>query len=290
MDDCRLAALSMALEQVRESCDVDDRLAVDPVGIVRRFRDPGVAELVGLLAASLAFGNVKSIRSSIERVLSLLGVDFLAVLEDRAATVSLLSGVRHRMVDGCDVARMLVGARRVQREYGTLGSAFYADWASNDGDMRRSLASWVERIRDKAGFGENADQGRRGPAHVLTDPMRGSGCKRLLLYLRWMVRRDDGVDVGLWDGLTPDILLMPVDTHVHRIAVNLGMTRRLMPSWRVSEDITSVLRMIDPLDPIRFDFALCHLGMSGGCPSKPDRACCDGCAARRACLAYDDVR
>ena len=281
----RLAALAHALRHVERACNVEERLAVDPVGVVRRYQDPHTCELVGLLAASLAFGNVVSIRASIEGALQRLGSDPLRVLGDREVALERLEGFRHRMVQGRDIGRVLVGARQVQLAYGSLGKAFEADCECRGGSLRGALSAWTARIRERAGFGESGDVGRRGPQHVMSDPLGASGCKRLMLYLRWMVRPDDGVDMGLWGGVSTSMLLMPVDTHVHRIAKNLGLTKRGGASWLASEDITSVLRRIDPVDPVRFDFALCHFGMSGGCPAKPDARCCGGCVAREACAA-----
>lgn len=280
----QLDALARALEDVQKTCNVGDRLAVDPVGVVRRYEDPEMCELVGLLAASLAFGNVKALRAGIEQVLERLGPGLPGVLEDRATTLRRLRGFQYRMVHGSDIGRLLVGARRVQVLHRTLGDAFATDLA-NLGSLRPALVEWTGRIREHAGFGGRADAGRRGPQHVMSDPAGASGCKRLMLYLRWMVRPDDGVDLGLWQRVSPSVLLMPVDTHVHRIARNLGLTSRRGPSWLASEEITAVLRRIDPSDPVRFDFALCHLGMTGGCPAKPDARMCAGCAARGVCIA-----
>lgn len=278
----QLAALAQALENVQKTCNVQDRLTVDPVGVVRRYDHPEACELVGLLAASLAFGNVKALRSAIEQVLERLGPELPGVLEDRAATLRRLGGFKYRMVHGSDIGRLLVGARRVQILHGSLGGAFAED-LSDHGSLRPALVAWTGRVRQHAGFGGRSDVGRRGPQHVMSDPSGASGCKRLMLYLRWMVRPDDGVDLGLWKRVPPAVLLMPVDTHVHRIARNLGLTSRRGPSWLASEEITAILRQIDPADPVRFDFALCHLGMTGGCPVKPNARQCAGCAARGVC-------
>ena len=119
--------------------------------------------------------------------------------------------------------------------------------------------------------------------HSLPDPSGSSGCKRLLLYLRWMVRPDDGVDLGLWKQVSPSVLLIPLDTHIHRIARNLGLTNRSSPSWAAAEEITAALRAIDPVDPVRFDFALCHMGMLQQCPSRRDSELCRGCGVLTVC-------
>jgi uncharacterized protein (TIGR02757 family) len=114
---------------------------------------------------------------------------------------------------------------------------------------------------------------------------RGPGAsKRWNLYLRWMVRGPDAVDLGAWRGLVPaSVLVVPLDTHVHRVARCLGLTRRRDASWRTAEEITAALRRIDPDDPVRFDFALCHLGMSGACPARRDPARCAVCPLEGVC-------
>ena len=281
----RLAALARALETIQATCNVEERLAVDPVGVVRRHRGTAQRELVGLLAASLAFGNVKALRAAIEQVLLRLGPDLPSVLEDRGDTLHRLNGFQYRMILGRNIGRLLVGARQVQVRHGSLGQAFGRELGKT-GSLRPALVGWTRMVRAAAGPSELEDAGRRGPRHVLPDPEGASGCKRLMLYLRWMVRPDDGVDLGLWRSVSPSILLIPVDTHIHRLGVNLGMTRRAGPSWLASEEITAVLRKIDPEDPVRFDFALCHLGMAQGCTGRSDSIRCPACGARDVCKVW----
>lgn len=283
MTRARLAALARALESIHASCDVAQRLAVDPVGVVRRFHEPADQEIVGLLASSLAFGNVKALRAAIEEVLRRLGPEPVRVLEDRSSALRRLDGFQYRMIHGRDVGRLLVGARTMQRRSGSLGDAFAEGLQAHGGQLRPALVDWTGKLRRTARLGTGRDAERRGPRHILPDPAGASGCKRLMLYLRWMVRPDDGVDLGVWRRVSPSILLMPVDTHIHRLAVNLGLTRRSGPSWLAAEDVTAVLRKIDSDDPVRFDFALCHLGMAQGCQSVMHPRCTD-CGARAVCL------
>ncbi|HEY6461178.1 MAG TPA: DUF2400 family protein, partial [Polyangiaceae bacterium] len=112
-----------------------------------------------------------------------------------------------------------------------------------------------------------------------------SGSKRLLLYLRWMVRPADGIDLGLWP-VPPARLLVPVDVHIHRLARNLGLTKRPELSWRTTEEITAALARFDPADPTRYDFSLCHMGMLQHCPSRRDAARCEGCGVQPVCVHW----
>jgi uncharacterized protein (TIGR02757 family) len=125
-----------------------------------------------------------------------------------------------------------------------------------------------------------------GAKHILVVPENGSAAKRLMLYLRWMVRPADGVDLGLWD-VPASALVIPVDVHVHRLARNLGFTRRSSPSFDVAREITDVLRRFDAADPVKYDFPLCHLGMLQHCPSRRDAVRCEGCGVKQVCIHWE---
>ncbi|MBC7172411.1 MAG: DUF2400 family protein, partial [Polyangiaceae bacterium] len=105
-------------------------------------------------------------------------------------------------------------------------------------------------------------------------------------YLRWMSRPSDGVDLGLWS-VAPSALVVPLDTHVHRIARNLGLTERNDASWRTAEEVTAALRELDPDDPVKYDFALCHHGVSRECPSRRDSAKCGACVLHSVCVNWE---
>jgi uncharacterized protein (TIGR02757 family) len=277
----RRAAVYQALGRVERACDVEERLAADPVGVVRRYRRRDDVELVGLLAACLAFGNVKTIVRKLTMIVDRLGDHPAAVADDELRMFALLGDVRHRVYRGEDIARLLIGARRVQREHGSLGDHFARE-LRRAGSLRGALGSWTQAIR-RAGGLDHAGTVRAGARHILPDPAKTSGCKRLLLYLRWMIRPNDGVDLGIWRAVSPSVLLVPVDTHVFKLSRNLGFTDRRTLTWDTSEEITAVLRGLDPEDPVRFDFALCHLGMVQRCPSRRDEKRCEGCPVRPVC-------
>jgi uncharacterized protein (TIGR02757 family) len=150
--------------------------------------------------------------------------------------------------------------------------------------VRGALAALCDGIRRDGKLGQRAN-GRRGPSHILPDPRGASASKRLFLFLRWMIRPADGVDLGLWarEGIPPRVLLVPVDVHIHKLAGNLGWTREKSLSWRAAEEITRALRRYDAEDPVKYDFPLCHMGMLQRCPSKRDALRCDGCGIKSVC-------
>lgn len=274
----REEAIRRALDEVRARCDIGQRRAADPVEFVHRYQDPADRELVALIASSLAFGNVKALRAKILDALTRLGPDIARTAEDPAIVAARLQGWRHRVYRDVDLAGLIVGARRVQRASGSLGAALVAE-LRRTGDLREALSAWVAAIRRE---GALDTQGQRGAAHILADPGKGSAVKRLMLLLRWMSRPADGVDVGLWQ-VPPSKLLMPLDTHIHKLSRNLGLTRRKDVSWKTAEEITAVMRRFDPDDPVKYDFALCHLGMLQSCPSRRDPVRCEGCGVRAVC-------
>lgn len=280
----RLARLAVALENVRSTCDVAARLELDPVAVVHRYAAPEDRELVGLMASAVAFGNVKALRAKLEEALRRLGPDIAAIADHPDEVGARLRGWKHRVYRGDDLARLLVGARRVQRASGSLGRRFAAD-LEREGDLRAALTSFTRAIREAGGLASARRNKRRGSAHILADPSGASGCKRLLLYLRWMVRPADGVDLGLWDVPT-SVLLVPVDVHIHKLGRNLGFTRRKTTSWKTTEEITDALRRFDAADPVKYDFALCHLGMLRRCPSRRDAVRCQGCGVQPVCLHW----
>jgi len=280
VDPARDEAVRAALERVRAGCDVEARRAADPVEFVHRYSARDDQELVALVASSLAFGNVKALRAKIEDALARLGPEIALTADDEALVGARLRGWKHRVYRGDDLARLLVGARRVQRQAGSLGGALATELART-GDLRSALSAWTGAIR-RAGALDRAGRKRSGARHILADPAAGSAAKRLMLLLRWMSRAADGVDLGLWDVPTWR-LLVPVDTHIHKLGSNLGFTRRKGATWKAAEDITAALRRFDPVDPVKYDFALCHLGMLQRCPSRRDPARCEGCGIIDVC-------
>jgi uncharacterized protein (TIGR02757 family) len=285
------ADVKRALDAVRAACDVADRRSRDPVGVVHRYASAEDQELVALVAACIAFGNVKTIRAKLDDALDRLGPHPARAADDERGVHARMNGWIHRVFRGEDIARLLVGARRVQKKSGSLGAHFAGALAAT-GTLRDALAAWCDAIREAGGLAREIERReRRGPAHLLPDPRGASGSKRLFLYLRWMVRTADGVDLGLWTAqVSPRVLLCPVDTHIHKLARNLGLTARTDLSWRTTEEITRGLARLDAEDPVKYDFSLCHLGMLQRCPSRRDPARCEGCGVLPVCRHWQSAR
>lgn len=278
----RRRALGGHLDALVAATDRAARRASDPVSFAHAYDDAADREVVALLAALLAFGNVVAIKKSVARALAALGPAPSRTVdaEDEAALSARLSGFVHRVYRGPDLARVLAGAGALRAAHGSIGAALVAMRAAVPADapdpMLAVLVSFADALR-----GPREGRGR-GLAHLVPDPRKGSACKRLLLYLRWMVRPADGVDLGLAP-LSAAELVMPLDTHIHRIGRNLALTRRNDASYRTAREVTDALRALDPTDPVKYDFALCHLGVSRACPSRRDPGKCASCVLRPVC-------
>lgn len=273
MDPARRLGISrseLRRRLARLSGSLDGRfLDTDPVGIVRRFHDPADREVVALLAAALAYGNVRAIRGSLERLLAILGPRpgrFVASF-DPGRDPRRFEGFAHRFTRGRDVALLLWLVRQACESRGSLGRFFSEGDADPDSaTLERAMDSFGERlfaldprpVRPARRL-ESADPVR----WLLPVPRGRSLCKRHCLFLRWMIRPDDGVDLGIWGWVDPSRLVVPLDVHVQRVAGVLGWTRRKSPGWPMALEVTSCLRALDPADPARYDFALSRLGILG---------------------------
>lgn len=282
----RQIRLRHTLDVIRETCDREVSREKDPVSFVHRFSNTLDREIVGLVASAMAFGNVTTIRAKMSEILWRIDGPPSAASESLPELQRRLKGFKHRVFIGDDVARLMAGARRLQRTHGSLGKAF-ALFLSRCDSFQNAVAELCEAIRLAGGLVNHKT--RRGPAHILPDVRRGAGSKRLLLFLRWMIRPDDGIDLGEWD-VSPSLLVCPVDTHIHKLSRNLGFTKRNDVSWTTAVEITEALRAFDPHDPIKYDFSLCHMGMLQRCPSRRDETRCNGCGVKPVCRHWEEKR
>lgn len=258
--------LKEPLEQLYRSFD-HVTSATDPVHIVRRFTTPEDREVVGFCAAGLAFGRVASVLQSIESLLAVMGprpAEFVRRF-DVTRQAPRMRGLVHRWIRGNDLAALMLVLQRMLRESGSIENFFVAGDDPSQRDVSSALDSFSTRalqIDLRAAYGRMP--ARPGVCYFFPRPAAGSACKRLNLFLRWMVRRD-AVDPGGWTRVPCSRLVVPLDTHVIRVGQCLGLTRYRSPGWRMASDITASLRCLDPDDPVRYDFALCHLGMMEAC-------------------------
>lgn len=242
--------------------------ATDPVHIVRRYPTRADREVVGFCAAGLAFGRVASVLQSIEALLDVMGPHPAAFVRrfDPLRDAARIEPLVHRWIRGRDLVALLLILRRMLDESGSIEAFFLEGDDPAAPDIGPALDAFSRRALEtdvREAYGGRLAR-RAGVCYFFPRPSAGSACKRLNLFLRWMVRRD-AIDMGAWTRVSPSRLVVPLDTHVIRLGRCLRLTRYASPGWKMAAEITASLRAIDPVDPVRFDFSLCHVGMMGNC-------------------------
>jgi uncharacterized protein (TIGR02757 family) len=279
--------LPVHLEALYERFPFDRSLAQDPLSCVRPFRsERRAAEIAGIFAATLAIGTTTSIRHAFDRFFALAGADLEGFVE--CATTSTvpctLASFRHRWIRGDQLYALARRLNGVYESYGSLEEVF------RDGANEGDFAVGLDRLSRALRGGTDALDAFEDPAGyriLFPSPLDASHspCKRMTLFVRWMVR-SGYPDLGLWEHVSPSELRIPLDLHVYWIAYHLGLTRRRTRNWATVEEVTSALRAIDPVDPVKFDFVLCHTGISGDCPKTRDLRVCGPCVVRPECLLW----
>jgi uncharacterized protein (TIGR02757 family) len=231
----------------------------DPLELVYRYDSAADQEIAGLLCACLAYGRVAQIIGSCARLLEPMGASpraYLARAGEREIR-DLCAGFTHRFTTAGEAACLLISMKRAVAENGTLEALFLAGMATDDETVIPALTAFVERMRELAG-------GPDACPSLLSSPRDGSACKRLNLFLRWMVRRD-AVDPGPWRSVPRAGLIVPLDTHMFRISTALGLTARKSADLRTAVEITRGFARYSPRDPVRYDFSLTRLGINPAC-------------------------
>lgn len=264
-------------------------LATDPLEFLHKYDNPADQEVVGLIASSFAYGRVDGIKRSVSAILSAMGAHparFVAKF-DPDNNRDFLAGFKHRFNDSKDVACLLFFARQMIEASGSIGGFFMKGYSSNDANIKDALTSFTASVLSldhKGIYKAKKLPAKAGVRFFFPSPADHSTCKRLNLYLRWMVRRKDGLDFGLWTKVSPAKLIIPVDTHIARISRHIGLTKRPTADWKTAEEITASLAEFDPIDPVKYDFALCRLGILDECPSRRDAKKCMDCGIRGICV------
>lgn len=261
----------------------------DPIVFVGRYSDSADREVVGWIASAFAYGRVATIQANVRTILAALGPSPARTLDGvsdfRAFARERLAGFRHRFHGAEDAAALLFAIASARRSAGSVRDLFERELRDEDRDVGGLLSRVVARVEAldfRPALGRKTLPERHPVRFLFPDPASGSACKRWNLYLRWMVRKD-ALDFGLWPGIPASKLVIPTDTHVHLVARRLGLTRRRAADWKTAREITDRLARFDPADPVRFDYALCRIGIFGICHPVAGKSRCLECAARGAC-------
>jgi uncharacterized protein (TIGR02757 family) len=261
-----------------------EHLSPDPLEVVREFADPRDVEVVGFFGSGLAFGSalgaVTSVRSLLARLPGAPAASALAWehRRDRAR----LAGWRHRWIGGDEASLALASLGRMLREHGSVEAFFAAGDPGPAPDGTDTIGAAISSFATR-GLALAPPHRSRHLRYLFVAPSGGGAAKRMCLYLRWMCRRD-GLDPGIWTSVDPSRLVVPLDTHVARIARYTGLLRRRSADWKAALEVTAELRRMDPADPVRYDYSLCRLGVLGTCPKKRHARKCDACPLFDVCL------
>jgi len=237
------------------------KISPDPLQFLHFFKEKQDIEVIGFLASVFAYGNVKQINNSLERIRIIVGATPLKYITNFSKKdYKDFQGLRHRFYTEEDIVHLFIVLNHIYKNNNSLKNLFYRFYNLQEPNLKNSISKFsnhlIETIKVISGQ-KNVSSGIR---FMFPNPEKGSACKRMNLFLRWMVRKDE-LDFGLWNEIPTNKLIIPVDTHIAKICKSLKLTSRKNVSWKMAEEITENLKKFDPVDPVKYDFALCHIGM-----------------------------
>lgn len=271
-----MKSLKTILDRFYKEFDFRERLLHDPIEFPHRYKNPEDREVSGFIASCFAYGKVELFKPVIERVLATMGnqpYSFLMNFDVRKKRGTF--SFKYRFNETDDIICLLFIIHTLLVRYSSLENAFKRHYAPDGPDTGRGIIGFINEIMsiDTAKvYGKSIYP--KGLTQFFPSPLKGSACKRMNLFLRWMVR-DRDIDFGVWKGIPKNKLVIPLDTHIARISRCLGFTRRASADWKAAVEITNALKKLDPEDPLKYDFALCHHGISGVCKARGNPGCRD---------------
>jgi uncharacterized protein (TIGR02757 family) len=248
--------LKSLLDEAHDLYNSRDFIELDPILIPHAFSKKEDIEIAGFLSASIAWGNRKSILQNANKLLEYMDhspYDF--VLHHNKTNLKPFYNFVHRTFNGTDCVFFIQALKHVYKHHGGLEKAFSASPKSSNDDLKIRLHNFRKRLLE-------VNHASRSEKHI-SDPLKNSASKRLNMFLRWMVRKDKrGVDFGIWKSISPSELRIPLDVHTANISRQLGLLNRKQNDWKAVEELTASLRMFNPDDPVKYDFALFGLGVN----------------------------
>jgi len=279
--DGRSARVKPVLERLYEKYNHRGLVKTDPLQFVYRYSGRADREIAGLLAAALAYGRVQQIEKSLNRLFEYMGESPFAFVRDfDTRKRAQLGDFKHRFTTGDDISDLLELLRAVLEEFGSLEKYFAQGYSTGDATIIPALSKFCDSLCAAYAKGH---RGRvsGGLKYLLASPTRNSACKRLNLFLRWMVR-DDDVDTGLWKSIDKAKLIVPIDVHMSRLCKILGLYSRKTVSLSTAMEITEGFTRIEPTDPAKYDFSLSRIGIVENCDGSY-RLDCEECELLEFC-------
>jgi len=257
-------SLKETLEKLYKKCNFHEKLTHDPIEFPHRYSNPEDIEIAGFIASCLAYGKIELFKPVIEKILRPMGRHpFNFLMDFTLRDKEYFKDINYRFNREKDIICLIYLLSKVLKKWNSLKNLFYHYYNPIDEDIKSALNSFINSfltIDTSPIYGKDIKP--YGLTQFFPSPKRGSACKRMNLFLRWMVRNRD-IDLGIWDRIPPSKLIIPLDTHIARISRCLGLTERTTIDWKTAKEITDALKRFDPVDPLKYDFVLCHEGVSG---------------------------
>ncbi len=231
----------------------------DPLIFPHKFSKESDIEISSFISSIFAYGNITQILNSLEKIHDLIGnspTEFFSNYDEKQY-IDFFKIFKHRFFTGSDVEQLFRILSYILEEYESIKHLFLLYYFDQDKNIKNSLSFFSKNLLE---ISDRVGKTTKGIKFMFPNPFSGSACKRMNLFLRWMVRKDE-LDFGIWKAIKKNQLLIPVDTHVAKICRNLGLTKRKNISWQMAEEITEALKKYDKKDPIKYDFAICHIGI-----------------------------
>lgn len=279
--------IKKTLDKLYNEVDYDAFVRNDPIEFPHRYSDTRDKEVVAFVSCCFAHGKVSLFKKALGEIFDYLGNSpYLFLVDSNEDSFNKLN-TYYRQSSINDVRAFLYATGHILREHKSLERLFFKYYNSKDPDYTSALNGFVHEFYkiDLMGFYSDGKISR-GFIQLLPDPSKGSTCKRLHLFLRWMIRKEKP-DLGLWDYPT-DKLLIPVDTHIAKLSGYIGLSKRKTLDIEFSKEVSFELRKLNKEDPVRYDFSLCHIGISKGCTPKKGASPCTSCSVAPICQNYSD--
>jgi uncharacterized protein (TIGR02757 family) len=260
------------LERLYRKYNYHDLIKPDPLQFVYRYDNPSDMEVAALLAADLAYGRVEQIQKSLTNLFERMGESPYAFIKDFGkAEQKSLKGFKHRFTTDQDISNLLMLLKKVLNRYAGIEEFFIQGYNPGDINIVPALSKFCNSLIDMYAAEHNGNISH-GLKYLLVNPAKGSACKRLNLFLRWMVR-DDDVDTGLWKSIDKARLVVPIDVHMGRLCKILGFYDQKAVSLKTAVQITQGFAEIEPADPVKYDFALSRVGIVENCNGRYHNDC-----------------
>jgi uncharacterized protein (TIGR02757 family) len=235
------------------------QISPDPLEFPHRFKNYYDIEISAFVSSVFAYGNVKQINNTLEKIHFLMNNQPYQFVKNYsyADGLKLFTDLKHRFYSNEDISKLFHSLNKIYQNYGSLKYFFLLYYFEKDINLKNAISFFSKNFLELSSEKGSITHGIK---FMIPDPLRGSACKRMNLFLRWMIRKDE-LDFGLWYEIPPSKLVIPVDTHVAKICQQLKLTKQKNVSWKMAEEITERLKRFDVSDPVKYDFAICHIGM-----------------------------